>query len=279
MRLLFLFLFLSPQIAMADISPGTIYTYVFDSSGNTLNSTSGAINSFITNTSLQVAQFGTWSVGRTWTLSSGTDSVSATVVNFPSLTNVNLTQVGGSSVTLGQKTMANGIPVTLPSDQSAIEVELFDSAENGLNAGTAANLANTNAVGSLLTTEPGSWTATSFPAIGVIASASKAAGGVGVRHVANCVIAKLSSQLSGNNNAKVLNLRDGASGAGTVLLSLDMISIGVAVLGGGGFPVDTISQCGFNIVGSANTAMTLEFTAAPGAASFEKVTLIGYDAQ
>ncbi len=37
------------------------------------------------------------SLGRTWTLSSGTDSVSASVSNFPSLQNVNLTQILSSS--------------------------------------------------------------------------------------------------------------------------------------------------------------------------------------
>lgn len=85
-------------------------------------------------------QSGTWTTGRTWTLSSGTDSVN--IGNFPATVAVtqstspwvvsgtitanqggapwsnNITQVGGSAVTLGQKTSANSIPVVLPSDQT-----------------------------------------------------------------------------------------------------------------------------------------------------------------
>lgn len=60
---------------------GTITTSpnvnVHDGAGTAINSTSNALNSFITNASIAVSQFGTWSVGRTWTLSSGTDSVTA----------------------------------------------------------------------------------------------------------------------------------------------------------------------------------------------------------
>jgi hypothetical protein len=48
-----------------------------DTSGNALNSTAGALNVDITNTSLAVTQSGLWSTGRTWSLSSGSDSVSA----------------------------------------------------------------------------------------------------------------------------------------------------------------------------------------------------------
>lgn len=51
----------------------------------------------------------------TWTVQQG---------NTPSATpwTQNLTQVGGAAVTLGQKTMANSIPVVLSSDQSTINV-------------------------------------------------------------------------------------------------------------------------------------------------------------
>jgi hypothetical protein len=124
-------------------------------------------------------QSGTWTTGRTWTLASGTDGVTAAqgtaaalsghwpvqitdgtntmptadvaaraqfhkitdgtntaavkaastaaVATDPALVVAispnntipeNLTQVGGSAITLGQKTMANSIPVVLPSDQT-----------------------------------------------------------------------------------------------------------------------------------------------------------------
>lgn len=44
-----------------------------------------------------VNQSGTWTTGRTWNLSSGADSVSALVSNFPATQAINLTQILGSS--------------------------------------------------------------------------------------------------------------------------------------------------------------------------------------
>lgn len=107
-------------------------------------------------------QSGVWSVGRTWTLSSGTDSVtvagtvSATQGTSPWVVSGtvaisgtvavtqstspwvvsgtvtanqggapwsnNISQWGGTSTTLGQKVMASSVPVTLASDQSALVV-------------------------------------------------------------------------------------------------------------------------------------------------------------
>lgn len=98
------------------------------------------------------------SLGRTWTLASGTDSVSAnltqisgsaytlgqkTMVNSApvviasdqatisvSMASGNLTQVGGASLTLGQKTMTNSIPVVLSSDQSTVNVQATPATAN-----------------------------------------------------------------------------------------------------------------------------------------------------
>jgi hypothetical protein len=62
-----------------------------------------------------------------------TQPVSGTVTTVPPANaSTNLTQVGGAAITEGQKTMANSVPVVLASDQSPVEVELFDSAENGI---------------------------------------------------------------------------------------------------------------------------------------------------
>jgi len=74
--LVILFIF-KPVFADISGAPALIY----DSNGTPLNSTTNALNTFITNSPLAVSQSGTWTVGRTWTLSSGTDSVS--VGNFP----------------------------------------------------------------------------------------------------------------------------------------------------------------------------------------------------
>lgn len=69
-------------------------------------------------------QSGAWTTGRTWTLASGTDSVAAvqsgtwTVQQGSAPWSQNLTQVGGSSVTLGQATQAASIPVVTPSNSA-----------------------------------------------------------------------------------------------------------------------------------------------------------------
>lgn len=95
-------------------------------------------------TAIPVSQSGTWSAGRTWTLSSGTDSVSAVqsgtwninnisgTVSLPTGAatsalqtsgNASLTSIDGKlPATLGQKTMANSFAVVLASDQTAIPV-------------------------------------------------------------------------------------------------------------------------------------------------------------
>lgn len=82
---------------------------------------------------LSVAQSGVWATGRTWTLSSGSDSVN--VGNFPATQAVtqsgtwtvqqgtppwsqNLTQVGGSSISLGQALATNSFPVVTQSDSA-----------------------------------------------------------------------------------------------------------------------------------------------------------------
>jgi hypothetical protein len=74
----------------------------------------------VTNSTLAVTQSGSWSVGRTWSLASGTDSVTAVQSGTWAQ---NLTQVGGAAVSLGQKTAANSIPVVLPSDQGTIPIQ------------------------------------------------------------------------------------------------------------------------------------------------------------
>jgi hypothetical protein len=65
-RLLLALAILSSSIAHADLT--NLSSWIFDSSGNQLNSTSNALNSFITNSTLAVTQSGTWTTGRTWTL-------------------------------------------------------------------------------------------------------------------------------------------------------------------------------------------------------------------
>ena len=56
----------------------------------------------------------------------------------------NVSQVGSSSITLGQTTMAGSIPITIASNQSALAV----SSTNANNSGSAGNLNNASSVSS-----------------------------------------------------------------------------------------------------------------------------------
>lgn len=65
-------------------------------------------------------------------------------------------------------------------------------------------------------------------------------------------------------------LRDGATGAGTVLLSG---SLGIEATAG---RTTVLTWDSLSIKGTTGTAMTLEFTAAGGANTFESVSMTGY---
>jgi hypothetical protein len=137
-----------------------------------------------------------------------------------------------------------------------------------LRTASAANQSRaTTGVGTLTTAPPGNWSATATAAAGQ-ASASQAAGGAGVRHVCTSIHASFAAGATPGAATQV-NLRDGATGAGTILWSgvLDCLA-GSA---------NSISISGLSIVGSANTAMTLEFAAAGAATTVENVSLTGYD--
>jgi hypothetical protein len=134
-------------------------------------------------------------------------------------------------------------------------------------SGSAANLAAKSAVGSELTSPPGQWSVLSTPAAATQATASQTAGGAGVRNVCNTISATLATAGTAQAAAAVLNLRDGATGAGTILWSLQVI-----------LPTNglwSFSVGGLNIPGTAATAMTLEFAAAGVAASFQSVAMSG----
>lgn len=112
---------------------------------------------------------------------------------------------------------------------------------------------------------PASWQATNTPAANVQATAARAAGAAGVRHIATSIHA--CSQEAVLANSVFVNVRDGATGAGTVIWT--------------GFVKNLVndSRCinvPVSLIGSAATAMTLEFTAAGGAGNRQTVTLTGY---
>jgi len=135
---------------------------------------------------------------------------------------------------------------------------------------SAANLAAQSGLGAALVTLPGNWTLTSAPGVGVQATATKAAGAAGVRHVLTSINASINA--SAAQTPLTVVVRDGAAGVGTILWQ-DRLSAPATP-----FADSRVSLSGLNIVGSAATAMTVEFTAAGAGTTFETVSATGYDA-
>jgi hypothetical protein len=121
-----------------------------------------------------------------------------------------------------------------------------------------------------LTTQPGEWTLTNSPVAATQATATRAAGAAGVRHVLKSIQASINAVAAQAAPVSIV-VRDGASGSGTILWQDRLMApIGFS---------DRITLDGLNIVGSAATAMTVEFTAAPAATNFETISATGFDAQ
>jgi hypothetical protein len=114
---------------------------------------------------------------------------------------------------------------------------------------------------------PDMWSVPHTPAAATQATASRAAN-ASQRHVCTGIYAIISA-VAAQAGIQV-NLRDGASGVGTILWS-QTIALPV-----GGIAVINISD--LNIPGALNAAMTLETSGAPAATNFASVTLTGYDA-
>lgn len=125
--------------------------------------------------------------------------------------------------------------------------------------------------GALLQEKGARWSVVSTPAAGTQASASKAAGAAGVSHVVDCIGFSASDVVVPVLTALTVDLRDGASGAGTIIWQYSFAA--TAVLGE---ILPPHSICGLNIKGTAATAMTIEFSAALANLS-ENVNLTGYD--
>jgi hypothetical protein len=118
-------------------------------------------------------------------------------------------------------------------------------------------------------TKPQEWAQEFTPAAGVRATTTKAAGGAGVRHVCTAILVSMAT----NAATGLLNdwvLRDGASAVGAPLFG-GIIGVPATV-----DDSRTVAVTGLAIVGSANTAMTLELDAAPPGSGIQRVALAGY---
>lgn len=145
-------------------------------------------------------------------------------------------------------------------------------ATNTIKSGSAANIAAASGANALLTTAPGQWSEYHAPAVNTVATKSKAAGAAGVRHVCTWVSFTLANDATGSvQTGLAFNLRDGATGAGTILASWTMACPATAG------DCRTFSISGLNIPGTAATAMTLETASAPGTHTAASVAFGGYD--
>lgn len=132
---------------------------------------------------------------------------------------------------------------------------------------SAATQAAAVKVGLTAVATPGCWTLTSAPAVNTQATATKAAGAAGKVHVLTSIQASVNAVVAQATPVTIV-VRDGATGAGTILWQ-DRIT---ATIGTDG----RIGITGLSIVGSAATAMTVEFTAVPAVGNFETVSATGY---
>lgn len=121
---------------------------------------------------------------------------------------------------------------------------------------------------------PGQWTILNAPAVNTLATVTKAAGGAGVRHVLQALTPSLFLATNANFTAVspvYVVIRDGAAGAGTILYQL-IIALNAAAASGG----ICLQVPPLNVIGSQNSSMTIEFTAAPGLTNFECISGSGY---
>lgn len=134
-------------------------------------------------------------------------------------------------------------------------------------AANATNLAATLNNGGGLIVPLMTWTITSTPAAATQATATRAVGATGVFHVATT----LTWGLTGGalQTPLDINLRDGATGAGTILRTWK------AAIPAANNAINH-SLSGLAIIGSTATAMTIEFDAAGAATIEQTVSLTGF---
>lgn len=113
------------------------------------------------------------------------------------------------------------------------------------------------------------WTANHAPAAATQATITRAAAGAGLKNVCTSVTVTLASAAAPTVGVVTVNLRDGATGAGTILWT------GVFSLPAVAGQSAPFSTGAIWIEGTANTVMTLETAAAPAANVQAAVSMSG----
>lgn len=113
------------------------------------------------------------------------------------------------------------------------------------------------------------WAINASPATNTTATVTKASV-AGQRNVMTGFCITFSNLGNAASGTGTVNIRDGASGAGTILWTFDF---GLSTTVG---TTQVIALGDLRVVGSVATAMTIEFTAAGGAGTSEKVNICGF---
>lgn len=138
------------------------------------------------------------------------------------------------------------------------------------NYNTAVTTTAANSIGANLVEKGSRWMVISNPAAGSQATASIASE-ASVRHVVDCIAFSAASTTAPVLTALTVNVRDGATGAGTIIWT-NQVVIPAAT----GQNVAPFNFCGLNLVGTTATAMTLEFSASL-ANLIESVSISGFN--
>jgi hypothetical protein len=194
---------------------------------------------------------------RTINTAQGTTGTGIAAVNITLFDGVNYNRTYGAIVL----TDASNGDRMFPADVCAFNGASFDR----IRTNSVAAITATTQPFAIETANPGEWSITAAAGAGNQSTASRAAGAAGVRHV----LRSFDFSVSGTAGGSVtINVRDGATGAGTILRQyvIDVL-IGTSVVWG---------LSGLNQFGSAATAMTIE-QAAGVANVIVTVNASGYD--
>ncbi len=121
------------------------------------------------------------------------------------------------------------------------------------------------------TVSPQAWSLTHTSNAAAQGTATQAASSTGGKHVMTGFTAQLVGDATGNADFVIINIRDGATGAGTVKMSH------MAALASGANATGTpVVVTGLNIVGTANVAMTIEGSTVGATHTITRVNAWGY---
>ena len=158
------------------------------------------------------------------------------------------------------------------SDYLRVAVAALESDAGGLNRLRTIGAGGGTNPGVLAAARPlDTWAIYHEPAANTTATITRAAAGAGIRHVCTGLLAVVTNTGLASPGAVRVYFRDGASGVGTILLAT---YCNIQALTG---EMTTVTITGCQIQGTANTAMTFEFSGAGGASTLELVAMFGYD--